>query len=539
MVVSLLPAGASFAEERTAPLRTEFTELTVEIDPAQGRLRGDARLRLARLDPSVEKIVLELDPELAVLSVTDGTERPLKFRRTGGILTVDPGKRAWDRESYAAHIRYQGSFSTRVPELNFYEARIGPDFAHAVHTSRWYPRLPGPARRSRGKISYRVPAEWNVASAGRLAAEKNTPWGKQFDFEIASPVAFGFAAAPFCALRGTIEGLEVGVFLLGGGFQKAEFYLENCGRLVRFLIDFYGFFPYDGFSVVECPQKALGNAGGGGFEGIILFSPDMMPDRFFNPHAFGHELSHLFWGGCVGGAEGPVIDEGLAQISTALYIEHSFGEKVFRDILKNGAPELGLAHSARSYFQSLRSPAASDKTLLGLLLRGEDLELGIPSKEKRDTLHMLANSKGCFVFAMLRDLVGPESFRAGLRAALARFAWKTMTLADLRRELENASGRDLGGFFDQWFFRTGAPEFVVSFSAQAKGAEWEVKVRIRQPREVYRVAAEVGFFKDGVRVMKPVEIVTGETEMGFVLPFKPDAVRFDPDYRILRWTNEF
>jgi len=152
---------------------------------------------------------------------------------------------------------------------------------------------------------------------------------------------------------------------------------------------------------------------------------------------------------------------------------------------------------------------------------------------------MLANSKGCIVFVMLRDLIGGEAFQAGLRGALARFARKTMTLADLRVEFEKAAARDLEWFFDQWFFRKGAPEFILSCAAEAQGADWVVKGRIRQVRDVYWVTAELAFVKDGSRETRAVEIRAEETGFSFVLPFKPDEVLFDPDYKILRWTDEF
>jgi len=539
VLLSLVTAAAGPAQERPAAWRMEFTDLKIEIDPGHGQLRGDARLRLASLGSGAEEVSLELNHELVVLTVTDGTGRPLDYDRNGGNLTVRRGKRFSETENDIVRIRYQGSFSDRVPELNFFNAWIGPDISYALYPGRWYPEMSGPARRSKGKISYFVPENWTVASVGKLTAEKILPSGKQYDFDIASPVEYCFAAAPFRSLRRNIEGLDVGVFLLGGGPEKAEYYLENCGKIVRFLKDLCGFFPYDGYSVIEFPQELLGNAGGGSYEGITFYIPGAMPDRFFYLPVFGHEIGHLWWGNFVRGAEGPVINEGLAQLSMALYLEQAFGETTFRTILKNGAPELLLIHSARSYFHALQSPAASDRALLSLLLRGEDLELGIPSKTKTNTLHMLANSKGCFVFVMLRDLIGGEAFRAGLRGALARFAWKTMTLADLRGEFEKAAGRNLEWFFDQWFFRKGAPEFVLSYAAEVQGAGWVVKGRIRQIRDVYRAAAEIVFVKDGVRETKVVEIGAEETGFSFVLPFKPDAVLFDPDYKILRWTDEF
>jgi aminopeptidase N len=533
------PAAAGPAQGQPAVWRIDFTDLKIEIDPGRGQLRGNARLRLASHGSGANEISLELNHELDVLSVTDGAGRPLDFDRHGGNLTVRRDKRSSETENEVLRVRYQGSFSERVPELDFFNAWIGPDISYALYPGRWYPEVSGPVRRSKGKISYFVPGDWAVASVGKLTAEKMNPSGKQYDFDIASPVEYCFAAAPFRFLRRAIEDLEVGVFLLGGGPGKAEFYLENCGKIVGYLKDLYGFFPYDGYSVIEFPQELLGNAGGGSYEGVTFYIPGAMPDRFFYLPVFGHEIGHLWWGNFVRGAEGPVIDEGLAQLSMALYLEQALGEKAFRTILKNGAPELLLTHSAQSYFYALQSPAASDRARLGLLLRGEDLELGIPSPTKRNTFHMLANSKGCFVFVMLRDLIGGEAFRAGLRGALARFAWKTMTLADLRGEFEKASGRDLKWFFDQWFFRKGAPEFVLSYAAEAQGAGWAVKVRIRQVCDVYRTAAEIVFVKDGARETKIVEIGAEETGFSFILPYKPDAVLFDPDYKILRWIDEF
>ena len=289
-------------------------------------------------------------------------------------------------------------------------------------------------------------------------------------------------------------------------------------------------------SVVEIPQQLLGNAGGGSYEGLTFYGPPALA----SPHAFGHEIGHLWWGSVnfVGTTDGPIISEGLAQLSAALYLEHEFGEPALRRILKDGALELGLVHSARTYFHAIQSPAAPSG-IASLVLRGEDLEMGIPAPGKRNTLHMLANSKGCFVYVMLRDLIGPEAFRAGLRGAVEHFGWKSMGVADLRAEFERASGRDLGWFFDQWFFRRGAPEFVLSTQTMARGEQWEVKGAIGQVRDVYRVSAEIAFVNGASREVHRVDITQRETPFSVVLPFKPDAVLFDPDYKILRWTDEF
>jgi aminopeptidase N len=153
---------------------------------------------------------------------------------------------------------------------------------------------------------------------------------------------------------------------------------------------------------------------------------------------------------------------------------------------------------------------------------------------------MLANSKGFFIYAMLRELIGPDAFRQGLRGALERYAWKTMTLEDLRAQFEKASGRDLEWFFIQWFARQGAPEFSMACTIKPQSRRiWLVRGTITQLRDVYRVKAEIAAFRGPIRETRHIGINARETPFSFLLSFRPLAVRFDPDYKILRWTKEF
>ncbi len=152
---------------------------------------------------------------------------------------------------------------------------------------------------------------------------------------------------------------------------------------------------------------------------------------------------------------------------------------------------------------------------------------------------MLACSKGFFVFFMLRDLIGGEAFRQGLRGALQRGAWKTITLEDVRAEFEKAAGQDLRWFFQQWFFRKGAPEFTMSCATEAHGKNWLVEGLMIQVRDIYRIKAEIGFINGGSRETRELEISEMKTAYSFLLPFKPESVIFDPEYKILRWADEF
>jgi len=519
--------------------RNEFTALNIEIDPAAGKMKGDARLTLVRSINGKGDVFLVLNRELQVLSVKDGMGKVMSYNRDSSSLIVHHQGDLFKKDTLDLYVTYEGSFTARVPELNYLRAWIGPEISYALTTSLFYPVIADTDSRSRGNITFYVPKDWTVVSSGKLAEERLLEDHKLYVFEINSPLVFYFAAAPFKSLRNNIDGVEVGVYLLNGDIKKARFYMENCSRIVRFLKDYYGIFPYESYSVVEIPGEYLGISGGGSYEGLTFYRPVVFANKAFYSPTFGHEIGHLWWPNYIGSHEGPVITEGLAQMSMGLYLEHTVGEKVFRKLLKNGAEELQLWQTASLYFKFI-SPADSGKQYLPGIFRGEDLKLGIYLREKRQSLHTLANSKGFFTYFMLLDLIGPEAFREGMRNIMKRYAWCTdFTLDDLRHKLERASGRNLKWFFDQWFFRKGAPEFSLSYEIKPIGKSYQIKGMVDQIREVYRVNAEIVLVNGEKRETRTVPIKSRKTPFSINLPFKPDTVLFDPDYKILRWAEEF
>lgn len=538
----LLPSSfptALSAQEPRSPWQAEFTDLTVEIDPAQGILKGDARLWLARAGPGGAEVLLEINHELVVDSVSDDSGRALAYERNSQDLIVHRAAAPVASDTRLIRVRYHGSFQQCIPELELRNAWIGPRMAYAFFSSCWYPRLPAPCRRSRGQVSFLVPKDWAVAGPGRRVETENLPGARRHVFRVSRPVEFSFAAAAFDHCRETVDGVEVGIFLLQGGAAKMKFYLENGTAVIRFFRELYGFFPYESCSIIEIPTEHLGKAGAGSYEGLTFYPSGILSDRFFYATVFGHEISHCWWGGCVRGLEGAVVNEGLAQISMGLYLEHAFGRDFLWDLLKNGSPQFRFPHSARLFFRSLQSPRAHGQGVESLLLRGEDAELAKATQSRFTTQHMLANSKGFFVYAMLREMIGPDAFRRGLRETLKKFAWQTLALDDLRAQFEAASGSDLRWFFDQWFQRKGAPEFSMDYRVLPQKTSWLVRGTITQLREVYRVKADIACFKGDRRENRNLEINGRRTPFSIILPFQPQTIRFDPDYRILRWSEQF
>jgi hypothetical protein len=223
-----------------------------------------------------------------------------------------------------------------------------------------------------------------------------------------------------------------------------------------------------------------------------------------------------------------VIDEGLAQMTAVLAIDEIEGTRAMRRFLRYGKPD--YPQSARLYFASYAGAA------------GRDIPLTASAADAAGSsaLHDLADVKGHFVYEMLREAIGEPAFTAGLRAAVSQYARKEIRLPDLRRIWEGTSGQDLGRFFTEWFERSGAPEFRMTYAITPTAGGFDVAGKIVQAGEPYAVKAEIVLAGAGTSPrIESIAVSGSETPFRIHVDRKPDAVLFDPDYKIFRWTDSY
>ena len=99
-----------------------------------------------------------------------------------------------------------------------------------------------------------------------------------------------------------------------GGEAKAALYMKEAARTLRCERGLYGPYPFDGYAVVEIPSTETGSLGGSSEQGMNLFPVGVLPDDEFPLLLLGHEIGHSGWGNLVGSDDGPILDEGLAQM---------------------------------------------------------------------------------------------------------------------------------------------------------------------------------------------------------------------------------
>jgi aminopeptidase N len=100
-------------------------------------------------------------------------------------------------------------------------------------------------------------------------------------------------------------------------------------------------------------------------------------------------------------------------------------------------------------------------------------------------------NKGAAVLHMLRRLMGDEAFFRGLQQFYREQRFRKAGTDDFRRAMEEASGRPLQRFFDEWIDGTALPKLRFSYRVEPSGAGHDVVLHVEQVGEIFDVPLTV------------------------------------------------
>jgi hypothetical protein len=507
-------------------IKARKTDLHIQLDPEKGILSGSVAIQAEVLLPGEDHIILGLNRGLDVRELrVDG--RVTEPERTGDILSVPLRAPLKKGDAVSVGVAFHGSLFNESKENGYSQVSLAPEGCFASWVTSWYPHLSAGGSKSEGTLTYQVPKGYTVASSGRLMDRKPAGDGEEQVFTVTSPLDFSFAAARYFHREQTVNGTTISVYFLKGGDAKADLYETQCAKLLASEQNLYGRFPFDGYAVVEIPAEVCGSLGGSSEQGMNLFPVGMLPDDRFPLPLMAHEMGHSWWGNTVDSDDGPIFSEALAQVTAALCIREMEGEPALRRFLKYGWPD--YPQSAQMYFNQF-----ADKP-------GRDLPLGLMSADSAQgmVLHTLADTKGHFVYNMLRETIGDEAFLAGLRDIIAHHTRGKAGLRDLQAAWEKASGKKLDSFFQEWFQRPGAPEFVFKSTTAEEAGGVHLRGSVAQPKTPYTADVEIVLCYASGTEIKTLHVSSADTPFDFRLAAIPKAVLFDPDYKVFRWDEEF
>lgn len=291
-------------------------------------------------------------------------------------------------------------------------------------------------------------------------------------------------------------------------------FAEPTKQVLEFYSDYVGPFAYERLANIQS------NSAAGGMEAAsaILYNESSVTGtrslRWRN--VIIHEIAHQWFGNAVTEYDWDDVwlSEGFATYFTLLFIEHAYGRDEFVQGLRDSKKTIMNFHAKNPGYTIIHKNLAD--------------------MEKVTSSHTY--QKGSWVLHMLRGVVGEEPFQKGIRTYYANYFNANATTADFRRIMEEASGQDLGWFFEQWLYQPGALKISGTWRYDIKAKQ--VMLTLDQAQadgNLFKMPLEIGlYYKDQDRpAIERIQLSGKSTVVSLPAATEPQQVKLDPNVWVL------
>jgi hypothetical protein len=532
-LVALL-ALAGFVPHRSAaqrrPARADFPPLPryvldVRADPDQKRVSVRGSVTIPQLFRSADgTIPLVLDRMMTEFRVSE--RRPagpvavrLDSARSSGRNVFWRVQLSAPADTGATVLEFSYSGGADAPSLMCYLG--GPVVYASGWGTNWYPEVGDGTVRALGTLRVHAPAAHPTVISGGARLTSHDPATGTHEFDVYVPTHLSFLAGRFTETRHGGK-IPVTVYTLEPRPGAAD-QASVAARTLEVLEREFGPYRMRDLALVEYPDTLARRLGfnAAGEPGLLVLKGGFLAGSPSIAN-YGHELGHNWWPIVTGfTGSGAFMVEAMANYAAFRVVEALAGADAAERFRRSGDP--GFNGDINSRFYLTNAAAGFDTTLTAI-------------REGTFPQRNMGGTKGAFAFDMLAAEVGRDRFRRALADFLSRHAWGDASLEDLIRDVGRASGRDLDWFYRQWFTRSGAPEFSLSWRQEGNRLEGVVT----QSPPYYRVSLPISIASADSGSAVAVIVVDGaRTPFSLPIRFPPARVEIDPRYRILRWTDEY
>ncbi|MSQ41860.1 MAG: hypothetical protein EXR65_02340 [Dehalococcoidia bacterium] len=516
---------------RDRPIDVQHLRVELDLDVRARRVRGLATITFRPRNDGLREAVFDA-VELDVEAVTDERGRALPFSLADRTLRVDLGRARSSRRAITAVVRYscrprRGLYFNR-PDAGY------PDRPQQVWTQGqaedspyYFPCFDFPGAKQTTELIATVPAGWFALSNGRLAAVRKGARRSTYHWVQDRPhpaYLVTLAAGEMDSVEDDADGVPVQYYGPKGSAAGLRRAFGRTPEMIRFFSDKIGVpYPWAKYATVAVADFIFGgmeNTSATTMTDTLLHDERAHPDFQENADSItAHELAHQWFGDlltCREWAHG-WLNESFATYFDALFVEHQRGWDAFR---------YDLSQKAQVYFEE--DSKQYRRPLVQHVYR-----------EPIDIFDRHLYERGAQVLDMIRYQLGDELWWKAIHRYVAQHAGSDVITADFQRAIEEATGRNLDWFFDQWVWKGGHPEFKATYSWDAEHRAATVKLSQTQtPDEhltsIYRTPLEIGFMT--ARGWREFRVEVSEREHAFVFPLdgEPRFVAIDPANRVLK-----
>ena len=531
------PAVAQHPPKRT--YHVENYKLDLRFDEDKGEVFGDELIRLVPLGSGFSRFYLN-SSALTIQSVTlrhsAGQSQSLRFDTADSRLWITLDRAYGPHDELQVDIRYHG-----FPRAGLYfvqPSAAQPTAAREVWSQgepefnhHWFPCWDYPNDMSTSETVVTVPQGQSVVSNGKLVSVVTQSHRVTYDWIESVPHSSyltSVAVGPWRKVSDHYGALPVDYYVpvtVDAATARRSFHLTP--DMIGFFANASGVpWPYEKYSQVTVSHYFFG-----GMENVSATTltdatlHDARADADYSSQALvAHELGQEWFGDLVQGRDWADIwlNEGFATYLEALYTQHHEGDEAFRlEMMQD--QETAERQDRDDYLR----PIVDDHYAYPLQMFD-----GITHEKGAVVLDMLRNMLDGAAAASLSASTRELFFRA-LRAYLTTYRAQAVDTKALIRVLEASTGRKLEGFFREWVYMAGYPDYRVtaSYESGARVASLEVAQTQDAPgvARVFVMPIELDFH--GARgQFRRVIINDDERAQQFkiALDFDPLWIDFDP-----------
>ncbi|HMS84381.1 MAG TPA: M1 family aminopeptidase [Nitrospira sp.] len=530
--------AAAFPVDQESPLLHH--QLSVELTPSTHEITATDQIEL-EIEPNRSSLIFTLAPTLHIESIkmeapsTVGSEGPAGMTvpfsrvRSGEVSThqvvvtlpKDHSRKlalTWsyrgliqDPPKEPRHLRFVTPSETA--------GHIGEEGVYLSGESQWYPDLLGSFGTYR--MTARVPQGWTVVASGRKDGEVtstgkvSSTWVVPDRSEAFTLVANRFVTKSRVWHSSTGQRIDLQTYFFPDNAGLADEYLDATAQYLEAYIKILGDYPFEAFAVVENFF-----ASGLGMPSFTLLGSGSIKRHYVQPYALGHEIVHSWIGNSVFNQD----DSGNWVEGLTTYLANYYWHE--------------LVHDDRQALEQRRMMLQG----YNLYVRSEDdyaVSQFLRKHDEKD--NAIGYQKSAFVFHLLRQEIGEESFWRGLKTFVREYRNQPADWVAIERVFSRESSQTLRWFFGQWIEQSGAP--VISLgevrarrvNGDTSKEAWQLTVQIQQSEGPFRITVPIRIIMKESTESRSIRLSLSQASVAeFVLPDQPLRVELDPDLMTFR-----
>ncbi|MCO6510716.1 MAG: hypothetical protein J5I65_07970 [Aridibacter famidurans] len=524
----------SFNRERTYDVLHYVMRL--DFDRKAKSVKGDSTIELTPLDKPLDRIVLDARDLRYEFVGFEGSSEPLKYTVQGKNLEITLPRRYEPGEKLAFRIRY-----TAKPKKGIYFVDAVVEKGKVVRapqvwtqgeseeTHHWLPSFDFPDDKATTEQMLTVEEGETAIGNGKLLGKKEIEGGRAvYHYKMDVPHSLyltSFVIGTYVKVSEKYKDIPLGYYVYPGQESIVPLAYGKTKDMFAVFEELtgleYPFNKYDQTMVAAFPWGGMENITATTMADTEIMFARASFGRGLVEDLVAHELAHSWFGNlvtCRNWAE-LWLNEGFATFMEGMFREKAYGREIY---------DMKIASDAEEYISYASAPGTKEHPLFNT---------SADASNDDSMFTTVTYQKGGSVIHMLREEIGDKAFWKGVNLYLTRNRLKNVETPDLISAMEEASGRDLKWFFDQWVYKKGFPKLRVASTYDRAGGKLKIAVAQTQKMsegvpEAFRLPLILRLVTADGPVDKEILIDKRNQEFKFEIGSNPSDLIVDPGNRV-------